>query len=304
MEKSKLVKRALASITVLVLLVSCFAGCGPRDNRVFRTYQEIKDAKKIRIGVSSDNNPFGFADENGDYQGYEIVFAKRLAEDLKLKPEFVSVEAGNRAKYLKTGKVDVIIADYAVDKTEKKNADFAKPYMKSALATVSLKKEKKKSLDDLGKKDSVIVVSGSPAALYMADNYKKVNLTECADISEAIDALQSNRGVMWLGDNTEVAEFAMQNTDYAVGEKELGEVVEYAPAVSKGNSSLLKKINKAIEKLYDEDFFEKDYEETLKDVYGKDFEKIIVIEHQKPEKETTESTAAETQATETTKAKD
>lgn len=306
MEKSKLAKRALALVTAVAVLVLCFAGCGSKDgDKVYRTYQEIKDAKKIRIGVSSDNNPFGFADENGEYQGYEIVFAKRLAKEMKLKPEFVSVEAGNRAKYLKTGKADVVIADYAVDDTEKIIADFAQPYMKTALATVSHKKDKVKSLDDLDKKDSVIVVSGSDAALYMAENYKNVNLTEVADISEAIDALESNRGVVWLGKNTEVAEFAMQNEGYAVGEKELGDIVSYAPAVSKGNSTLLKKINKIMDKLYDEDFFGTDYDETLEIVYGGDFKEALIIEKKTDEaetSETTESGTADTTATETAKA--
>lgn len=303
MEKTKQAKRALALVIAFVTLALCFAGCGPKDSgRVYRTYQEIKEAKKIRIGVSSDNNPFGFADENGEYQGYEIVFAKSLAKELKLKAEFVSIETGNRAKYLKTGKADVVIADYAIDETEKKNADFASPYMKSALATVSRKKDKVKSLDDLDKKDSVIVVTGSDAALYMAENYKKVNLTECADISEAVDALENNKGVVWLGDNTEVAEFAMQNEDYAVGEKELGKVVEYAPAVSKGNKSLLKKINKAMDKLYDEDFFSEDYVETLETVYGADFKDVLVIEKQADEKETSETTESGTAETTAAKA--
>ena len=306
MEKSKLAKRALALVTAVAVLVLCFAGCGSKDSdKVYRTYQEIKDAKKIRIGVSSDNNPFGFADENGEYQGYEIVFAKRLAKEMKLKPEFVSVEAGNRAKYLKTGKADVVIADYAVDDTEKKIADFAQPYMKLALAIVSHKKDKIKSLDDLDKKDSVIVVSGSDAALYMAENYKKVNLTECADISEAIDALENNRGAVWLGKNTEAAEFAMQNEGYAVGEKELCDIVSYAPAVSKGNSTLLKKINKIMDKLYDEDFFGTDYDETLEIVYGKDCKEALIIEKKTDEaetSETTESGTADTTATEIAKA--
>lgn len=307
MEKTKLVKRASALIIAVILTALCFAGCGSKDSRVYRTYQEIKDAKKIIIGVSSDNNPFGFADENGEYQGYEIVFAKRLAEGMKLKPEFVSIEAGSRAKYLETGKADVVISDYAVDSTEKKIVDFAQPYMKSALAIVSHKKDKVKSLDDLDKKDKVIVVSGSEAALYIADNYKKVNLTECADVSEAVDALENNRGVVWLGKNTEVAEFAMQNEGYSVGENEIGEVVEYAPAVSKGNKSLIKQINKIMDKLYDEDFFSTDYDETLETVYGEDFKKALVVEKKKPEtetKETTESGTTETTATEAAKVKD
>ena len=48
---------------------------------VYRTLDEIKAAGTINLGVFSDKNPFGYVDENGEYQGYDIYFARRLAED-------------------------------------------------------------------------------------------------------------------------------------------------------------------------------------------------------------------------------
>lgn len=47
-----------------------------------RTLDEIKDSGKIKIGVFSDKNPFGYVDENGEIQGYDVYFAKRIAKDL------------------------------------------------------------------------------------------------------------------------------------------------------------------------------------------------------------------------------
>ena len=35
---------------------------------VFRTLDEIKASGTINIGVFSDKNPFGYVDENGEYQ--------------------------------------------------------------------------------------------------------------------------------------------------------------------------------------------------------------------------------------------
>ena len=40
--------------------------------QVYRTLDEIKESGTINIGVFSDKNPFGFVDENGDYQGYDV----------------------------------------------------------------------------------------------------------------------------------------------------------------------------------------------------------------------------------------
>ena len=66
------------------------------DGVVYRTLDEIKADGTINIGVFSDKNPFGYVDENGEYQGYDIYFANRLAEDLGVKVNYVSTEAANR----------------------------------------------------------------------------------------------------------------------------------------------------------------------------------------------------------------
>ena len=63
---------------------------------VYRTLDEIKKDETINIGVFSDKNPFGYVDENGDYQGYDVYFAERLAKDLGVKVNYVSTGAANR----------------------------------------------------------------------------------------------------------------------------------------------------------------------------------------------------------------
>ena len=51
-----------------------------------------------------------------------------------------------------------------------------------------------------------------------------------------------------------------------------------APAVSKGNSTLLNWLNDEIKALGNENFFHKDYEATLVDTYGLDYENSLVVE--------------------------
>ena len=60
------------------------------SNAIYRTLDEIKESGTINIGVFSDKNPFGYVDENGEYQGYDVYFARRLAEDLGVEANFVS----------------------------------------------------------------------------------------------------------------------------------------------------------------------------------------------------------------------
>ena len=114
----------------------------------FRTLDEIKEDGTINIGVFSDKNPFGYVDENGEYQGYDVYFANRLGEDLGVDVNFVSTEAANRIEYLQTGKVDVILANFTVTPEREEEVDFALPYMNVALGVVSPDSNVIESLDN------------------------------------------------------------------------------------------------------------------------------------------------------------
>ena len=63
-----------------------------------------------------------------------------------------------------------------------------------------------------------------------------------------------------------------------VGISSLGSQDSIAPAVSKGNSTLLDWLNSEIKSLGKENFFHADYEATLADTYGADYEDTLVIE--------------------------
>ena len=78
----------------------------------------------------------------------------------------------------------------------------------------------------------------------------------------------SGRGDAMSTDNTEVLAWALKNKGFSVGVQSIGETQTIAPAVSKGNSSLLKWLNDETKALAKEKFFHKDYKETLEPVYG------------------------------------
>ena len=244
----------------------------------YRTLDEIKEDGTINIGVFSDKNPFGYVDENGDYQGYDVYFANRLAKDLGVKVNFVSTEAANRIEYLQTGKVDIILANFTVTEERAQEVDFALPYMNVALGVVSREDNVIKSLDNWNKDDSIIVISGTTAETYLTENYPDIPLQKYDSYATAKNALENGSGAAWVNDNTEVIAYALQNTGYTVGIPSLGSNDTIAPAVSKGNTTLLDWINDEIKTLGEEQFFHADYEATLVDTYGSDYEESLVVE--------------------------
>ena len=248
------------------------------SDAVYRTLDEIKADGTINIGVFSDKNPFGYVDENGDYQGYDVYFANRLGEDLGVEINFVSTEAANRIEYLQTGKVDIILANFTVTPERAEEVDFALPYMNVALGVISPDSNVITTLDNWNADDQMIVISGTTAETYLTKNYPDIPLQKYDSYATAKNALENGNGVAWANDNTEVIAFANQNPGYTVGIPSLGSQDTIAPAVSKGNTTLLDWINDEIKSLGDEQFFHKDYEETLVDTYGLDYEDELVVE--------------------------
>jgi polar amino acid transport system substrate-binding protein len=252
-------------------------------NAGFRTLDEIKESGVINIGVFSDKSPFGYVDENGDYQGYDVYFAERIGEDLGVEVNYVSTEAASRIEYLQTGKVDIILANFTVTEERAEEVDFALPYMNVALGVVSPDSNVIESLDDVGEDDEIIVISGTTAETYLVKNYPDIKLQKYDAYAEAKTALENGNGVAWANDNTEVIAFSLENEGYTVGIPSLGSADTIAPAVTKGNSTLLDWLNSEIETLGGENFFHADYEATLIDTYGADYEDTLVVEGGKVE---------------------
>lgn len=249
-----------------------------KGNEVYRTLDEIKESGTINIGVFSDKNPFGYVDENGEYQGYDIYFANRIGEDLGVKVNFVSTEAANRIEYLQTGKVDIILANFTVTGERKEEVDFALPYMNVALGVVSRNDNVIESLDNWNPDDSIIVISGTTAETYLIANYPDIPLQKFDSYATAKEAFENGTSVAWANDNTEVIAFSLQNDGYTVGIPSLGSADTIAPAVTKGNTTLLDWINEEIKSLGEENFFHADYEATLTDTYGSEYEESLVVE--------------------------
>ena len=251
---------------------------GNTGSKVYRTLDEIKASGKINIGVFSDKNPFGYVDENGEYQGYDIYFANRLGKDLGVEINYVSTEAANRVEYLETGKVDIILANFTVTEERAEKVDFALPYMNVALGVVSPDSNVITSLDNWKAEDRMIVISGTTAELYLTKNYPDIKLQKYDSYATAKSAIENGNGVAWANDNTEVIAFAKQNKGYTVGIDSLGSQDTIAPAVSKGNETLLNWINDEIKTLGKENFFHADYDATLTDTYGADYKETLVVE--------------------------
>ncbi|VKZ78107.1 ABC transporter substrate binding lipoprotein-amino acid transport [Streptococcus pneumoniae] len=243
----------LALAFALIFITACSSGgnAGSSSGKTTakaRTIDEIKKSGELRIAVFGDKKPFGYVDNDGSYQGYDIELGNQLAPDLGVKVKYISVDAANRAEYLISNKVDITLANFTVTDERKKQVDFALPYMKVSLGVVSPKTGLITDVKQLEGK-TLIVTKGTTAETYFEKNHPEIKLQKYDQYSDSYQALLDGRGDAFSTDNTEVLAWALENKGFEVGITSLGDPDTIAAAVQKGNQELLDFINKDIEKL-------------------------------------------------------
>lgn len=265
---------AFVAVLGIVGLGVGLSGCGDEA----RTLESIKAKNELIIGVFGDKPPFGYINEQGQNVGFDVYVAKRLGRELLGGDEgvkFVLVEAANRAEFLRSNKVDIMMANYTKTPERAQQVDFATPYMKVALGVVS-QEGKIINVSQLAGK-VLIVNKGTTADFYFTKNHPEIKLLKFEQNTETFAALKDGRGDALAHDNTLLFAWAKENPNYAVGIKKLGEDDVIAPAVKKDNKELLEWINNQMEIFAKEGFFTEAYNQTLAPVFGDDIKPSDVV---------------------------
>ncbi|OYQ78647.1 ABC transporter substrate-binding protein [Ignatzschineria sp. F8392] len=232
--------------------------------------EKVKESGKLRVAVFSDKPPFGYVDREGNSQGYDIELAKALGKNLFGNEEsvtFVLTEAQNRINVLDANKVDLTLANFTVTPERSKQVDFAEPYMKVAIGLVT---PEGAPITDLAQLDgkTVIVNKGTTAETYFEKNHPQVKLQKYDHNSEAFAALRDGRAVGLAHDNALLYAWANNNPEFVVAIQKIGPEDVIAPAIKRGNETLLNWVNEQIEALQAEEFFHQAYDKAVRPFYG------------------------------------
>ena len=278
----KKISAILASVLLAVGITACNEKEPANAQKTTSTIEQLKQAGKVRIGVFSDKPPFGYVDAQGKSQGFDVEIAKAITKDLlgdENKAEFVLVEAANRAEYLVSNKVDIILANFTVTPARKEVVDFANPYMKVALGEVSKDGGVITDIEQL-KGKTLLLNKGTTADAYFTKNYPDIKTLKFEQNTETFEALRDGRGDALAHDNTLLFAWAKENPGFTVGIKNLGDQDTIAPAVKKGDTELLNWLNAEIQKLGKEGVLKQAYDKTLLPIYGDAIsEKDVVVSY-------------------------
>src|SRR3546814_19801147 len=81
-------------------------------------------------------------DKDAKQTGFDVDAAHSLAKDLGVKLEIVAVTGPTRVQFLRTNKVDAIMASFSITAERKKVIDFSDPYAVVPMVVVGPKADK------------------------------------------------------------------------------------------------------------------------------------------------------------------
>jgi putative glutamine transport system substrate-binding protein len=194
----KLVEK-VSKVTLVVLLVGgMLVGCEKAQTE--REVAAIQKAGVLKVGVKADVPGFGLQNTaTGQYEGFEIELAKRIANEILGDPSkvaFTAVTAKTRGPLIDTGELDMIIATFTVTEERKLTYNFTTPYYTDAVGMLIKKSAGASSLADLnGMTIGVAQSATSKEAIEAAAQVFGISLrfAEFATYPEIKAALDSGR---------------------------------------------------------------------------------------------------------------
>lgn len=159
------------------------------------TLKHIKERGVLRCGVNSQLPGFGYLDEEGSYQGFDIDFCKALSSAIfgrADKVEFRALSSKERFTALQTGEVDIVIRNTTKTLTRETELgiSFGPITLYDGQGMMVSKKSNVKKLEDL-ESATIGVHAGTTTELNLADQMAKLNLSYTPVVYESADELYS-----------------------------------------------------------------------------------------------------------------
>lgn len=233
-------RKSLSVVAIVAAATLAMTGCGGGDNTsggsdggggdapAFEvakdvaltgspTFDAIKSAGKIRIGVKEDQPGLGYLDAaTGDRTGFDIEIATWMAASLGVaadKIDFKAIPSANRESALANGDVDLYVGTYSITDKRKKLVDFAGPYFITGQGLLVAKDNTDiKSEKDLAGKN-VCSATGSTPIQNIRDNFPDANAKEFDLYSKCVDALKTGTVDAVTTDQAILLGFASQDPD-------------------------------------------------------------------------------------------
>ncbi len=227
-------KKILSIVLVVLIAVACFAGCGAKED-------------KLVMGTNAAFPPYEFVDDNGKIVGIDAEIAAAIAEKLGMELEIKDMEFDSLLTAVESGAIDFALAGMTVNEERLLSVDFSETYATGVQVVIVKEDSDIATIDDLADK-MIGVQSGTTGDIYCTDDFGQDHVKQYNNGALAVAALMNGQVDCVVIDNEPAKNFVKANEGLKILETEYA-VEDYAAAISKDNTELKEKFNKALAEL-------------------------------------------------------
>ncbi|MBT0913617.1 transporter substrate-binding domain-containing protein, partial [Streptococcus salivarius] len=214
-----------------------------------KAVQKIVKRGTLNVGVKQDVPNFGYySAKTNTYEGMEVDLAKKIADELKVKVNYIPVTTQTREPLMDNGTIDLLIATYTINDERKASYAISTPYYYDQIGFLVLKDSGINKISDLnGKTIGVSQGASTKAALqeYASANNLKFNYVQLGSFPELAVSLYAHRVDAFSVDKSILSGYESKKTKTL---KEGFKTQEYGIASSKSNQELIDYTNDLIAK--------------------------------------------------------
>ena len=223
-------KKIIIITSLLLISLLAFMSCSQKENKLY-------------VGTNAEFEPFEYRDGE-NIVGFDIDLINEIAKIMKQDIEVVDMAFDGLLPALQSKKIDIIIAGMTANEERKKFVNFSEPYYNSQQSILVHSDNK----DIIGfnslEGKNVGVVLGYTGDLIVSE-MSNVNTQKYGATSEAVIALKSKKVDAVVLDYEPAKQYFNQNDDLKlIITDSVNE--EYAIAMRKEDTELLKKVNDAL----------------------------------------------------------
>ena len=269
-------RKKLLSLVLAATMVIGLAGCGGSgDNAAESTGDSGK--KTLTVAMECGYAPYNWTqsdDSNGavpikdstDYAyGYDVMIAKKIAEELGYDLEIVKLDWDSLVPAVQSGSVDCVIAGQSITSERLQMVDFSEPYYYASIVTL-VKKD-----GAYANAQGVADLAGATCTSQLGTIWYDICLPQIPDANiqpaqesapAMLVALESGRTDVVVTDmptgmaaqvaypDFALLDFAGSDDDFQVSDEE----INIGISVQKGNTELLDQINSVLETMTTDDY--------------------------------------------------
>ncbi len=231
--KKRIAALLLAAMTALPLVACGGAKAGDSD------LGYIKDKGTLIVGIT-DFAPMDYKDASGEWIGFDADLAKKVADSLGVKAEFVEIDWDNKVLELNNKSIDVVWNGMTLTPEVTNAMECSKAYLNNAQVVVvpSAMADQVKSVDD-AKALSFAVETGSAGEAAASENeFNYTGVTSQADAVMEVQAGTSGACIIdllmagaMIGEGTSYPDLThtveLTTEEYGIGCRKGSDLAEY-----------------------------------------------------------------------------